>query len=126
MVLFDFNIGCQLSWYVIGDYWSIRFTRLTASDGSYLFIDDSNRNAIDYLWKIIIIILRKSRHIIDNGSEMLMFNIRGLNICHREVGVSLYRFVILFDLLDLLMFELISGLLLRWIWLKVSDECRLN
>ena len=23
--------------------------RLTASDGSYLFVDDSNKNAIDYL-----------------------------------------------------------------------------
>jgi len=34
--------------------------RLTASDGSYLFVDDSNKNAIDYLWEIVIIIPKKS------------------------------------------------------------------
>jgi len=39
---------------------------LATSDEFFLFIDD----LIDYLREIVVIILRESRHIIDNGSDI--------------------------------------------------------
>jgi len=55
--------------------------RLATRDRSYSFIDDSNRNAMNVISEIVIIILKKSRDIVDDESnEILTFKAYGFNI----------------------------------------------
>ena len=55
--------------------------RLAIRDRSYLFIDDLNRNAMNVISEIVIVIMKKSRDIVDDESdEILTFKIYEFSI----------------------------------------------
>ena len=58
--------------------------RLITNDQSYLFVDDSNINAIDDLQVIVIISMRKSKDILDDCLDILsmLTYVRSV-FCHR-------------------------------------------
>ena len=122
---FDFNkLGVRYL-DILCDFWSIRFMSLMASDESYLLINDSNRDAIDYLWEIVITILRESKHIIDNGSDIPLMLMYVDVVFVTEMWIFVLSILRLLDLLDLWMLGLVSELYWNRIWLEIGEHVRL-